>query len=53
MQDRSLEKLVSHMELKGISPNVRPRTVAVTEVAGVTFSDSDSGPVSKFLNPSP
>jgi len=25
----------------------------ITEVAGVTFSDSDSAPVSKFLNPGP
>jgi len=40
-----------------ILPDIQPANqiviISAVEVAGVTFSDSDSTPVSKFLNPGP
>ena len=39
--------------LSDIQPANRIVIISAAEVAGVTFSDSHSAPVAKFLNPGP
>jgi len=46
-------EISSHKQACGVGTGVVGSQRYLAEVAGVTFSDSESSPVPKFLNPGP